>query len=869
MPRLVDWTNLGGRPAQSERPMADISTNAYEQGVDTLGRGMRSFGGALSQIAEKNAAGESQIGVANANAHMLRQRDAYMERMREKPDDYASWEKTYQTEAPKWMKEAGALIQNPRARSLWEARQQSFVESNRAAVARQAFDTGKKSHMDFNNEVVADFQNRYVAAKTPEEQAMYREAVSGIFDDYVARGFINQGQATEAKRLWAEGTGKRWLQALPAPERVAVLRAAERGNTKSADEEGALKFFQSKGLTPEQAAGVVGNLIQESSLRTGARNPGDGRDGSDSIGLAQWNSARARMLKQFADARGKPVTDRETQLEFVWQELNSTESRAFQRLKQAKTVDEATAAFIGFERPQGWTENNPRGGHGWSNRLAHANRLAGQYKGSIADVIPADQRQQLLRGAEAESRQIRNAEHTQRIDQMQYLASKGLFTAADADNAFLNNELRSYEEMASIKRIAEGFEKAARSANVVENIMSNADPRPFNPRDKLLTDAFETEDKKQGGLNEGLLRGDANASQQAVRQFQRTGYVSPSQRGVYEGIIRTGNAQQLAFAMPILDAMKTANPNGFAEAFDKDTEAALTLWQRSVDRGTFFEQLKRSQEPQAAEARKVREERAKKVVSDMSDADLVKVFDESIVPFNDPKKPIATRRFDGIGVLRAEYADIMREAMVTFGGDEKAAKEFADRQIKMTWGDSPSGGNRLMKYPPEMPGLFQAYGGSKNWLREQVEADLRKRLSLERETITSAPTRGGWTEPRAQKPKLPEYALVPVPQTKAEIDYLRTKGALPDGRRSPAWYVVYKDPATDQWADAGLFAFDVGAAEKVHVEGLKKQREGLDQRESEIRQRYEDLRKGTGGWRNFNRRRQEPGVGEGGDNAVP
>ncbi len=33
-------------------------------------------------------------------------------------------------------------------------------------------------------------------------------------------------------------------------------------------------------LAPHMAAGIVGNLMQESTFNTGARNPGDGRDGS-------------------------------------------------------------------------------------------------------------------------------------------------------------------------------------------------------------------------------------------------------------------------------------------------------------------------------------------------------------------------------------------------------------------------------------------------------------------------------------------------------------------------------------------------------------------------------------------------------------
>lgn len=139
-------------------------------------------------------------------------------------------------------------------------------------------------------------------------------------------------------------------------------------------------------LTPVQAAGVVGNLMQESSMNTGARNPGDGRDGSDSIGLAQWNGGRAKALHAFAADQKKPVTDLDTQLDFVVHELKTTESAAFNRLKQADNVHSATAAMIGYERPQGWRADNPTAGHGWGNRLKHANTLYGTPADQLRDV---------------------------------------------------------------------------------------------------------------------------------------------------------------------------------------------------------------------------------------------------------------------------------------------------------------------------------------------------------------------------------------------------------------------------------------------------------------------------------------------------
>ena len=169
-------------------------------------------------------------------------------------------------------------------------------------------------------------------------------------------------------------------------------------------EDYAAKYYVSKGLAPYQAAGMVGNLIQESTLNTGARNAGDGRDGSDSIGVGQWNSDRARNLKAFAQGTGRDATNLDAQLDFTlhemgigdakWKDLPGfgSEARAGKLLKNAKDVQEAAAAGISYERPQGWSAANPTAGHGWNNRIGHAQRVASG-KWASAEAAPAETQQ--------------------------------------------------------------------------------------------------------------------------------------------------------------------------------------------------------------------------------------------------------------------------------------------------------------------------------------------------------------------------------------------------------------------------------------------------------------------------------------------
>lgn len=104
----------------------------------------------------------------------------------------------------------------------------------------------------------------------------------------------------------------------------------------------ALNFFMNKGLSEAQSRGIVGNLIQESNGNHTSVNKSSG-----AFGLAQWLGSRKQKLFQ---RYGTNPTAKQ-QLEFIWEELNSTENKAFQKLLNTNTIADATKAFAKhFER---------------------------------------------------------------------------------------------------------------------------------------------------------------------------------------------------------------------------------------------------------------------------------------------------------------------------------------------------------------------------------------------------------------------------------------------------------------------------------------------------------------------------------------
>lgn len=129
-------------------------------------------------------------------------------------------------------------------------------------------------------------------------------------------------------------------RALPNLQIKSVRRLI--GNLGGNFEQQVLNFFQGKGLSEHQARGILGNLMQESRGNHTITNKTSG-----AFGLAQWLGPRKQKLMQ---RYGSNPTIQQ-QLEFIWEELNTSENKAFQKLLNTNTIADATRAFAQhFER---------------------------------------------------------------------------------------------------------------------------------------------------------------------------------------------------------------------------------------------------------------------------------------------------------------------------------------------------------------------------------------------------------------------------------------------------------------------------------------------------------------------------------------
>jgi hypothetical protein len=115
-----------------------------------------------------------------------------------------------------------------------------------------------------------------------------------------------------------------------------------RGNSNA---EKAYNFFLDHGLTPAQAAGVVGNLMHESGVDPTNTNS------IGAHGIAQWLGDRRTGLYGYASRTGQNPDSLTTQLDYMWYEFHHGESGSYSALQGSNSPEEAAyVVFKDYER---------------------------------------------------------------------------------------------------------------------------------------------------------------------------------------------------------------------------------------------------------------------------------------------------------------------------------------------------------------------------------------------------------------------------------------------------------------------------------------------------------------------------------------
>jgi hypothetical protein len=153
----------------------------------------------------------------------------------------------------------------------------------------------------------------------------------------------------------------------------------------SSNESAAFHYFVARGLTKRQSAGIVGNLIQESSVRPRAIEFG----GGPGRGIAQWsvggrwNVSHHDNVTWYANAHNKSRWALNTQLAFTWYELRTVGGYGLSAIRKATTIRGATIAFErDFEKCGQCDE---------AKRIAYAHQVYNAFSGSARLADDADE----------------------------------------------------------------------------------------------------------------------------------------------------------------------------------------------------------------------------------------------------------------------------------------------------------------------------------------------------------------------------------------------------------------------------------------------------------------------------------------------
>lgn len=102
-------------------------------------------------------------------------------------------------------------------------------------------------------------------------------------------------------------------------------------------------FLLAKGVPPVGAAAILGNIEGESSFNPAATN-------GTHDGLCQWGGGRLTGLRTYASSKGKEWTDVQTQLEYMWSELEGNYSNVKEVIMSATEFNDMEYATWYFGR---------------------------------------------------------------------------------------------------------------------------------------------------------------------------------------------------------------------------------------------------------------------------------------------------------------------------------------------------------------------------------------------------------------------------------------------------------------------------------------------------------------------------------------
>jgi len=219
-----------------------------------------------------------------------------------------------------------------------------------------------------------------------------------------------------------------------------------------------MDYFMSQGWSKEQAAGIVGNLTQESGLNPNAKNANGMR------GIAQWNKDRQKDFENWAGfGIDDPRANLMKQAEFVQYELTKGKEQkaGIELSKQNTTIGASNAIFSEYERPGDDTA---------AKRAQYALQYS-QMTGASGDDTAAKRAQYALQysqitGASGDDTAAKRAQYA-----LQYSQMTGASANAPAGSSTANN---TQVEINSINVNTQATDADGISKSIGQSIQNNS-----------------------------------------------------------------------------------------------------------------------------------------------------------------------------------------------------------------------------------------------------------------------------------------------------------------------------------------------------------------------------------------------------------
>lgn len=734
--------------------------------TSAIGRGLEALGSGVQQFAEERRRQGVVLDGATADGTSTRALND-LERSFDQRSDYDKFGDSWQKGFNQIVAQGAAKIGDPNARAVWTQQMAARAEPWRNRVMNLAQTRITETRRESAVTALEGFQSVIADNNAAEDarNAAKRDAdvwISGLQET----GILTPSQAADWREKVIRGGdflyGEREIMAKGSE---AISGALPR--TTAARATTAMQFFASRGYTKEQAAGIVGNLIAESNLRPS----GAVGDNGTAFGIAQWRGERLTRLKRYAASQGKDWQDFETQLSFVDVELQSHETNAYKALKNAKTIDEATAAFIGYERPAGWSTGNPRGGHNYSGRLKSAAQAAGEnIPPEWFRNLPADKQFDLETRAAA------------RDDQMdREAAAQSKFAQEQAKDQY---SLRIASEDLSLSRetiMADAVLDDGQKATLLNSydakfkeLRATADAMQAFAAGNLRVDPFASDGKKVvDNLFDAAVKDSPDRIQPLTEELVRqTGVVPNSAMSlIRQGLVST-NITDVANAAQAAQRISTINPDvlgrrdGGGEVQTAADDFSFYVNKMNLTPEEAARRIIDSRSPENKFTRKAMEGAAKEFVKAVEKEDIAAIFDDSW--FSDPV--IGFNEGQRLGI-QAEYVAIAEDQFYAANGDPELAKNRAAEQMKRLYGVTDMTGRKVvMKHPPERYWPKSAQGTSSftsmapgapafDYAKNQLEADIKALdPNADLSSVQFVTTLG--TDAQVKRGEMPGYAVM-------------------------------------------------------------------------------------------------------------